>query len=88
MVAHTLLCNHVPLQGWMIGAHEFEAHHVFDIWYRNNSDIPPTAITGDMHSLNKVNFAILNWFGPRYEPRFTDLDKQLGEIYWAGDPAQ
>ena len=88
MVAYTLLCNHVPVQGWLIGAHEFEAHHVFDIWYRNTSDIVPTAITGDMHSLNKVNFAILNWFGPRYEPRFTDLDKQLGEIYCAGDPAQ
>ena len=88
MVAYTLLCNHVPVQGWMIGAHEFEAHHVFDIWYRNTSDIVPTAITGDMHSLNKVNFAILNWFGPRYEPRFTDLDKQLGEIYCVGDPAQ
>ena len=88
VVAYTLLCNHVPLQGWLIGAHEFEAHHVFDIWYRNTSDIAPTAITGDMHSLNKVNFAILNWFGPRYEPRFTDLDKQLGEIYCAGDVAQ
>ena len=62
MVTYTLLCNHVPLQGWLIGAHEFEAHHVFDIWYRNTSDIAPTAITGGMHSLNKVNFAILDWF--------------------------
>ena len=88
MVAYTLLCNHVPLQGWLIGAHEFEAHHVFDIWYRNTSDIVPAAITGDMHSLNKVNFAILAWFGPRYEPRFTDLDKQIAEIYCVGDPAQ
>jgi TnpA family transposase len=88
MVAYTLLCNHVPLQGWLIGAHEFEAHHVFDIWYRNTSDIVPTAITGDMHSLNRVNFAILDWFGPRYEPRFTDLDKQLGDICCASDPAQ
>jgi hypothetical protein len=60
---------------------------VFDIWYRNTSDIVPTAITGDMHSLNKVNFAILHWFGPRYEPRFADLDAQLGEIYCAADPA-
>jgi TnpA family transposase len=88
MVAYTLLCNHVPLQGWLIGAHELEAHHIFDIWYRNTSNIVPTAITGDMHSLNKVNFAILAWFGPRYEPRFTDLDKQIKDIYCAGDPTQ
>jgi hypothetical protein len=39
VVAYTLLSNHVPLQGWLIGAHEFEGHHVFDIWYRNTSDI-------------------------------------------------
>lgn len=87
VVAYTLLCNHVPLQGWLIGTHELEAHHVFDIWYRNTSDIVPEVITGDMHSVNKANFAILDWFGRRFEPRFTDLDEQLGEIYCAGDPA-
>ena len=85
VVAYTLLCNHVPLQGWIIGAHEFEAHHVFDIWYRNTSDIVPTAITGDMHSVNKANFAVLHWFGPRFEPRFTDLEAQLKELYCADD---
>jgi hypothetical protein len=74
VVAYTLLCNHVPLNGYLIGAHDYEAHHVFDIWYRNTSDIVPTAITGDMHSVNKANFAILHWFGLRFEPRFTDLE--------------
>ena len=87
VVAYTLLCNHVPLQGWLIGAHEFEAHNVFDIWYRNTSDILLTAITGDMHSVNKANFAILHWFGPRFEPRFTNLGDQLKELYSADDPA-
>jgi TnpA family transposase len=87
VVAYTLLCNHVPLQGWLIGAHEYEAHHVFDIWYRNTSDIELTAITGDMHSVNKANFAILHWFGLRFEPRFTDLNARLKELYSADDPA-
>jgi len=88
VVAYTLLCNHVPLQGWLIGAHEFEAHHVFDIWYRNTSEIVPTVITGDMHSVNKANFAILHWFGLCFEPRFTDLEKQLKELYCADDPSR
>jgi TnpA family transposase len=87
VVAYTLLCNHVPLQGWLIGAHEFEAHHVFDIWYRNTSDIVPTAITGDMHSVNKANFGILYCFGRRFEPRFTDLDERLKDLYCADDLA-
>ena len=86
VVAYTLLCNHVPLNGYLIGAHDYEAHHVFDIWYRNTSDIVPTAITGDMHSVNKANFAILHWFGLRFEPRFTDMEGQLQELYCADDP--
>ena len=86
VVAYTLLCNHIPLNGYLIGAHEYEAHHVFDIWYRNTSDIMPTAITGDMHSVNKANFAILHWFGLRFEPRFTNLNDQLQALYCADDP--
>jgi len=31
MVAYTLLCNHILLNGYLIGAHDYEAHHVFDI---------------------------------------------------------
>ena len=88
VVAYTLLCNHVPLQGWLIGAHELEAHHVFDLWYHNTSDIVPTAITGDMHSINKANFAILHWFGLRFEPRLTNLHEQMKKIYCVGDPAR
>ena len=80
VVAYTLLCNHVPLNGYLIGAHDYEVHHVFGIWYRNTSDIVPTAITGDMHSVNKANFAILHWFGRRFEPRFTSLGDQLKEL--------
>lgn len=87
VVAYTLLCNHIPLNGYLIGAHDFEAHHVFDIWYRNTSVVVPTIITGDMHSVNKANFAILHWFGRRFEPRFTDLDDQLKGLVCADDPA-
>ncbi len=74
MVAYTMLCNHIPINGYLIGTNDYEAHHVFDIWYRNTSEVKPTAITGDMHSLNKANFAILHWFGLRFEPHFTDLN--------------
>ena len=40
-----------------------------------------------MHSVNKANFAILHWFGRRFEPRFTDMEDQLQELYCVGDPA-
>lgn len=40
----------------------------------------PTAITGDMHNVNKANFAIRHWFGRRFERRFTDMGEQLKEL--------
>jgi TnpA family transposase len=88
VVAYTLLCNHVQINSYIIGAHDYEAHHVFDIWYRNTSDIVPTAITGDMHSVNKANFAILHWYGRRYEPHFTNMEDRLSELYCTDDLAQ
>lgn len=87
MVAYTLLCNHIPINGYLIGTNEYEGHHVFDIWYRNTSAVKPAAITGDMHSINKANFAILHWFGLRFEPHFTDLNRQLSELYCTREPS-
>lgn len=81
VVSYTMLVNHIPLLADLIGAHEHESYFVFDIYYNNTTDIIPNAITGDMHSINKANFAILNWFKCDFRPRFTDLEAQLKHIY-------
>jgi TnpA family transposase len=88
VVAYTLLANHVPLETELIGANEHESHYVFDICYHNTSDIVPTTITGDMHSVNKANFAVLHWFGLKFAPRFTSLQAQLPHLYCASDIPQ
>jgi len=81
VVAYTFLCNHIPLQTEMIGAHDPESYFLFDIYYNNTTEIVPTVITGDMHALNKANFAIMYCFGPRLEVRFTNLQTQLKHLY-------
>jgi len=81
VVAYTLLANHVALQAELIGAHERESYYVFDICYHNTSEIAPTTITGDMHSVNRANFAILHWFELNLAPRFTNLQAQLKHLY-------
>lgn len=81
VVAYTLLVNHIPLQTELIGAHEHESYFTFDIWYNNTNSIVPTAITGDMHIINKANFAMMDWFGGKLCPRFTNLQAQLKHLY-------
>lgn len=81
VVAFTLLANHVALQTELLGANQHESYWVFDICYNNTSDIVPSTITGDMHSINMANFAILYWFGMNLAPRFTNLQLQLKHLY-------
>ena len=85
IVAYTLLANHMPLQTELIGAHEHESYYVFDICYNNTSDVTPTTITGDMHSINKANFAILHWFNLSLAPRFTNPQAQVKQLYCGGN---
>jgi len=88
VVAYTMLVNHIPLQTELIGAHEHESYFAFDIWYNNTSSIVPTAITGDMHVMNKANFALMDWFGGRLCPRFTNLETQRKHLYRGDNPDQ
>ena len=81
VVAYTLLANNLPLQTQIIGAHEHESYYMYDILKKNFSGIIPDAISGDMHSINKANFAILSWFGYNFTPRFSDIHLQAKRIY-------
>ena len=81
MVSYGLLVNHNHVMGDTIGTNEHESYFVFDIHYNNITDIVPDAITGDMHSINKANFAILHWFKVHFRPRFTNLETQLKHLY-------
>ena len=88
VVAYTMLVNHIPLQTELIGAHEHESYFAFDIWYNNTSSIMPDAITGDMHMINKANFALMDWFGGKLCPRFTNIQTQRKHLYCGDDLAQ
>ena len=89
VVSYTLFYSylHFPMDSIIIGAHDPESYFLFDIWYGNTSLFNPTIITGDMHSVNKCNFVILHWFGAELRPRFTNLKKELDNIFCGKDPA-
>ncbi len=81
VVAYTLLCNHIPLQAEIIGANDHESYFAFDIWHNNNTDIMPQILTGDMHIVNRANFAIMYWFNGKLYPRFTNIEVQRQHLY-------
>jgi TnpA family transposase len=79
VVSIKLVANHVPINDKIIGANEYEGHYLFDLVYNNSSDIDIYAVSGDMHSINRVNFALMYLFGFRFMPRFTHLPEKAQE---------
>lgn len=81
VVAYTMLCNHLPLQVELIGPHEHESYYAFDILYNNTTSIDPEMLTGDMHIINKLNFALMDWFGKKLHARFCSVQRQVPHLY-------
>lgn len=75
--AYTLFANCLPLCTKIIGSNEHESHYLLDALKSNTSDISVSAVSGDMHSINRVNFILLYMFGYRFMPRFTKLDQKV-----------
>ena len=73
VVVMTLNANMLPICLKVIGANEHESHYLLDLVESNRSGVNITAVSGDMHSINRVNFALMYMFGYRFMPRFTQL---------------
>ncbi len=73
IVVITLVANHIPVNADIIGANEHESPYVFDLLYNNVSDVQPTIHSTDMHGINQVNFAILDFFDKQFAPRYQDI---------------
>lgn len=88
MVNVTLNANFLPVSLKVIGANDHESHYLLDLVESNTSDIEITSVSGDMHSINRVNFALLHLFGYRFMPRFTQLsDKADNKLVCFGNVA-
>lgn len=54
VVLYSLNVNHLPLCLKVIDANEHESHFLLDIVESNTSDVEIMAVSGDMHSINRV----------------------------------
>jgi TnpA family transposase len=70
---YTIVINHTAPNAKNLGANEPENNFVFDMLYNNTTDIHPEIHSTDTHGTNEVNFAILNFFGYSFAPRYKDI---------------
>lgn len=77
---NTLVVNHIPVNAKVIGANEHESYFVFDLLFNNPTQIQPAVHSTDTHGSNKVNFAILDFFGYRFAPRYKNFPKETNKL--------
>ena len=77
----SLIANFVAVNVKNIGLNEYEGHYLYDMVYSNQSEIKIQAVTGDNHSLNKINFVALDLIDVEYMPSIKDVVSESDELY-------
>lgn len=83
---YTLIANFVAPNAKNIGLNEYEGHSLYDVIYGNKTDIRIDIVTGDNHSLNMLNFVILNSIDVDYMPSIKDIKEASLHLYSVKDP--
>ena len=78
---YTLITNFVAVNAKNIGLNEYEGHSLYDVIYGNKTDIDIDMVTGDNHSLNRLNFVILDSIDVEYVPSIKDVREAANDLY-------
>ena len=76
VVAYTLSANHIPVNTKIISANHHESHYLFDILYNITSGMDINWLSGDGHSINQVNFTLLDFIEKQFAPHFKSINKK------------
>jgi len=85
---YTLIANFVAVNAKNIGLNEYEGHSLYDMIYGNKTDIDINSVTGDNHSLNKLNFVTLDAIGVDYIPSIKNVREAANNLYSVKVPRQ
>lgn len=83
---YTLVANFVAVNAKNIGLNEYEGHSLYDMIYNNKTDIEIDMVTGDNHSLNKLNFVALDSIDVDYVPSIKNIRAAADDLYSIKSP--
>ena len=83
---YTLIANFVAVNAKNIGLNEYEDHSLYDMIYNNKTDIEIDMVTGDNHSLNKLNFVVLDSIDVDYVPSIKNIRAAADDLCSAKSP--
>lgn len=80
VVAYTLCANHIPVNTKIISANQHESHFLFDILYNVTSAMDIHWLSGDGHSINQLNFALLDFVDKQFAPHFKRINRKAENL--------
>ncbi|CAN5304315.1 hypothetical protein BH10PSE19_BH10PSE19_10450 [soil metagenome] len=83
---YTLIANFVAVNAKNIGLNEYEGNFLYDMLYNNKTDINIDMVTGDNHSLNKLNFLSLDSIDIEYVPCIKNIREAANDLYSVKSP--
>jgi TnpA family transposase len=83
---YTLIANFVAVNATNIGPNEYEGHSLYDMVYGNKTDIEIDMVTGDNHSLNQLNFLVLDSIDVEYVPSIKNVREAANDLYSVKSP--
>jgi TnpA family transposase len=78
---YTLIANFIAVNAKNIGLNEYEGHSLYDLINGNKTDINIDMVTGDNHSLNQLNFVILDSIDVDYVPSIKDIKEAAKDLF-------
>lgn len=77
---YSLMANNVVVNAKSIGLNEYEGHGLYDIICGNTSNIPINYVTGDNHSINPINFVVLDSVDVGYLPSIKNIKHEAEKL--------
>jgi hypothetical protein len=78
---YSLMANNVVVNAKSMGLNEYEGHGLYDIICGNKSNISINYVTGDNHSINPVNFVVLDSVDVGYLPSIKNIKHEAEKLY-------
>jgi TnpA family transposase len=78
---YTLITNFIAPNAKNIGLNSYEGHSLYDVISGNKTNIDIDKVTGDNHSLNKINFVVLDSIDVEYVPSIKNIKEAANNLY-------
>lgn len=87
VVSYSMIVNNACLNGLLISPNDHESYNTFRVVIEATTTVKPDCLTGDTHSINRANFALLDLLVCAFIPHIKNIKEQAEKLSSFKDPS-